>query len=81
MCYVLGMPNANVLACLAGHLTQAQLAERIGSSAAYVSQISTGHRRASPRMAVKIEAASGGLVSRRDLRPDDWREIWPDMGG
>lgn len=27
-----------------------------------------------------IERATGGAVTRRDLRPDDWERIWPDQG-
>jgi len=26
-----------------------------------------------------IERATGGAVTRRDLRPDDWAEIWPEL--
>ncbi|WP_063894811.1 transcriptional regulator [Burkholderia ubonensis] len=29
---------------------------------------------------VRIEVATGGVVSRRDLRPDDWQDIWPELG-
>lgn len=28
---------------------------------------------------VQIEQATGGQVTRRDLRPDDWHEIWPEL--
>lgn len=28
---------------------------------------------------VAIERATGGAVTRRDLRPDDWRLIWPEL--
>ena len=28
---------------------------------------------------VAIERATGGAVTRRDLRPDDWHLIWPEM--
>lgn len=28
---------------------------------------------------VAIERLSGGVVTRRDLRPDDWRDIWPEL--
>lgn len=28
---------------------------------------------------VAIERATSGAVSRRDLRPLDWREIWPEL--
>lgn len=26
-----------------------------------------------------IEAATGGAVTRRELRPDDWFRIWPEL--
>jgi len=26
-----------------------------------------------------IERATGGQVTRRDLRPDDWARIWPEL--
>lgn len=26
-----------------------------------------------------IERATGGVVTRRDLRPDDWAAIWPEL--
>lgn len=28
---------------------------------------------------VAIERATGGVVTRRELRPDDWRTIWPEL--
>lgn len=28
---------------------------------------------------VAIEQATGGQVTRRDLRPDDWQAIWPEL--
>jgi len=28
-----------------------------------------------------IEAATGGAVSRRDLRPESWGRIWPELIG
>jgi len=27
----------------------------------------------------QIEAATGGQVTRRDLRPNDWQQIWPEL--
>jgi DNA-binding transcriptional regulator YdaS (Cro superfamily) len=30
-------------------------------------------------MAVAIESTTKGAVTRRDLRPDDWQEIWPEL--
>jgi DNA-binding transcriptional regulator YdaS (Cro superfamily) len=26
-----------------------------------------------------VEVASNGLVTRRQLRPDDWEKIWPEL--
>jgi len=26
-----------------------------------------------------IERATGGVVTRKDLRPDDWWKIWPEL--
>lgn len=28
---------------------------------------------------VAIERATAGAVTRRDLRPDDWADIWPEL--
>lgn len=28
---------------------------------------------------VSIERETRGQVTRRDLRPDDWRDIWPEL--
>lgn len=28
---------------------------------------------------VQIERATAGAVMRWDLRPDDWRDIWPEL--
>lgn len=33
----------------------------------------------SPASCVAIEGATGGLVTRKDLRPDDWESIWPEL--
>jgi len=27
---------------------------------------------------VRIEGITGGAVTRRDLRPNDWHDIWPE---
>ena len=46
------------------------LAKNIETSPAYLSQLAYGHRKASPRMAKKIEDATDGQVTVADLRPD-----------
>lgn len=32
-----------------------------------------------PEHCATIEAATNGMVTRRDLRPDDWQKIWPEL--
>jgi DNA-binding transcriptional regulator YdaS (Cro superfamily) len=36
-------------------------------------------RHVPPKQCVRIEKLTGGKVSRRDLRPDDWLELWPEL--
>lgn len=31
------------------------------------------------KQCVRIECITNGRVSRRDLRPDDWQDIWPEL--
>ena len=55
------------------------LAARLG-----VAPVSVFHRARKQRpipivRCVQIEQATGGQVTRRDLRPDDWHEIWPEL--
>ena len=33
----------------------------------------------SPENCVSIEQATKGAVTRRDLRPEDWHRIWPEL--
>lgn len=56
-----------------------KLAEAIGVSASFLSQMAAGSSAISPARCVSIEKATGGTVSRRDLRPDDWQDIWPEL--
>lgn len=34
---------------------------------------------APPEYCYAIERATNGQVTRRDLRPDDWQDIWPEL--
>ena len=35
--------------------------------------------RVPPEHCAQIELATAGAVTRRDLRPDDWWRIWPEL--
>ena len=53
---------------------RAELAEALQTSPAYVSQLASGHRRITAEMAIKIERATNGEVTRHELRPDLYPE-------
>lgn len=52
---------------------------RTGTTRGHLKQIGYGNRTASAETAARIEAASQGAVGRKDLRPDDWMVIWPEL--
>lgn len=54
-----------------------QLAARLGTSPAYLSQLAHGHRKASPRLCFAIERETNGRVTRETMRPD----IFGDQAG
>ncbi len=39
----------------------------------------SGTRPIPVRFCARIEAATEGRVTRKDLRPDDWQAIWPEL--
>lgn len=38
-----------------------------------------GDRMPSPANCVGLELVTDGIVTRQDLRPDDWQLIWPEL--
>ena len=57
------------------------LALGLGISTVYLSQLAArqDQREPSPELCVRFEDATAGAVTRRDLRPDDWHRIWPEL--
>ena len=55
------------------------LARAVGVSPVIISQWKTGARSVPVERCPAIERATGGAVTRRDLRPDDWHLIWPEL--
>ena len=62
-----------------GHGAGILLALQIGSHAPDISNWSNGKRPVPIRHCIAIEHATEGEVTRRDLRPDDWHLIWPEL--
>jgi len=56
-----------------------KLATAIGVSSSFLSQMASGRSPISPARCVEIEQATNGAVTRRDLRPEDWNRIWPEL--
>jgi DNA-binding transcriptional regulator YdaS (Cro superfamily) len=55
--------------------------ERTGTTRAYLRQIAYGNKEASPLIAASLERETNQLITRRELRPDDWELIWPELAG
>ena len=53
------------------------VATRLGTTPNHLRNIAYGSRHANPALALSIERLIG--VSRRDLRPRDWGDIWPEL--
>lgn len=63
--------------------SQAKLARALGVTPVTVGQWLKPEERTGravpPKQCVRIEQITNGQVSRRALRPGDWREIWPEL--
>lgn len=58
--------------------SQKRFAKELGVSVGLVWQWVNGRTAITPARAVQIEQATGGLVTRQELR-EDWASIWPEL--
>ncbi len=58
---------------------QAYFAERCGTSVGYMRKVCSMGGLLREKVCALAEAHSAGAVTRKDLRPDDWAEIWPEL--
>ena len=56
-----------------------KLAKEVGVSPVQVHMWRKGKSRVPVARAVAIEKVTNGAVTRRDLRPDDWQDHWPEL--
>lgn len=56
-----------------------KVAAALEVSLSYLSQMAVPGASISPARCVVIERTTGGIVTRPELRPSDWREIWPEL--
>lgn len=52
------------------------LASQIGVTSSFLSQMASGYTRIPASRALAIEQATNGLVTRREMLPDDWHRYW-----
>jgi DNA-binding transcriptional regulator YdaS (Cro superfamily) len=55
------------------------LAKRLEVPASFMSNMAAGIKSVPLERCVPIELATEGAVTRKDLRPDDWWKIWPEL--
>ena len=53
--------------------------KQTGVSLSYLQLIAYGHKRPSARVANCLEQLTGGRITRKELRPEDWEVIWPEL--
>ena len=58
---------------------QRPFAESLGVTQGLISQWARGKALPPPKRCVAIERLTGGVVTRQELRPDDWAEHWPEL--
>jgi DNA-binding transcriptional regulator YdaS (Cro superfamily) len=59
--------------------SQTELARLLDVAPSFVHQWVRGTRPIPIQICVEIEQKTGGDVTRKDLRPDDWKAIWPEL--
>lgn len=75
--YDLGMNSLQRAVDSAGG--QASLASRLGVKQQHVWNWLNRGGFVPPEHCASIEQATSGAVTRRELRPDDWHRIWPEL--
>ncbi len=58
---------------------QANMARLLKVTSPTVNQWVSGDRPIPIERCTAIEQATSGAVTRKDLRPDDWESIWPEL--
>lgn len=61
------------------NLTASALARKLNITPAMIYQWRVGLRPVPVRKCAEIERITNGAVTRKDLRPDDWHLIWPEL--
>ena len=52
---------------------------RTGTTRGYLRQIAYGNKTSSAEVAAAVERVTNGDITRKELRPQDWALIWPEL--
>lgn len=58
---------------------QVVFAQHCGTTVGYLRKMLSEGGPVREKLCAAIERHSDGAVSRKELRPDDWRDIWPEL--
>lgn len=72
------MKNKHIISAIKVFGSQADLARAMKVSPQMVTKLLNG-KPVPPLRASQIEVLTGGKVTRKQLRPDDWRQLWPEL--
>jgi DNA-binding transcriptional regulator YdaS (Cro superfamily) len=61
------------------NISQSELATFLKKTAGRVGHWCRGVDLPPPAVCVSIEKWSNGIVTRKDLRPNDWQDFWPEL--
>lgn len=56
-----------------------RLAQHLGVVPSFVNKMASGERPIPFEHGAPIEAFTGGAVPRREMFPNDWQRIWPEL--
>lgn len=60
-------------------ISQDEAGKAVSVSAGRIGHFSRGEDLPPPKICVRIEKWTGGQVSRRELRPNDYLDFWPEL--
>lgn len=56
-----------------------EFAKKCGTTLGHMTNVSYAIKTCGPELAVAIERESKKAVTRKELRPNDWKRIWPEV--
>ena len=58
---------------------RSELARACDTTPGHLQNVMYGYRTCAADLAVKLERETRKAVTRQELRPNDWHEIWPEL--